>query len=197
MILKREKRHFVTNEEQEFLENALRALENKPKEGYRWLPVFEPSADGKGGLQFVRGEKPKVGFDCYKWQKLMTEYSPENESGKCSIHTYFLLQLRWLKEGIVTLEQLADDSKDIGHYRDSENAKHDVELTGQREFGGLYGLIGNTWKMLGDPNSKFGFSVVGGDCYDDGKEHPAADVFRIRNSNFKDNNTVGLLELKK
>lgn len=44
------------------------------------------------------------------------EYSPENESGRCSKATYFLLLLRWLKDGVATLEHLTDDSTDIGHY---------------------------------------------------------------------------------
>lgn len=96
-------RNFSTFRQKHFKENVLEALKNKPKEG-RWIPVFEPSSDGKGGLQFVKGEKPLVGLKVPEWCKMLEEYSPENESGIASKTTCFLLLLRWLKDGIATLE---------------------------------------------------------------------------------------------
>lgn len=186
-----------TPEQENFQNNVLKALANKPKEGYRWIPVFEPSSDENGGLQFVKGNKPLVGLNCYEWEKLIVEYSPENESAKSSINTYFLLQLRWLKDGIATLEQLIDNSTNIGHYRNSKNAQNYFELTGEREFGGLYGFIGNTCKIVGDSNSESKFSNVGGNFNCIGNVCPLADVNRISYPDNEFVDSVGLLELKK
>lgn len=37
------------------------------------------------GMQFVKGNKPLVGFGGYQyWNEKMNEYSPENQSGRCS-----------------------------------------------------------------------------------------------------------------
>ena len=43
-------RKFMTKMQKKFKDNVLVALENKPREGFRWIPVFEPSSDGKGRL---------------------------------------------------------------------------------------------------------------------------------------------------
>ena len=191
------KRTFATNMQKRFKENVLEASANKPKEGYRWIPVFEPSSDGKDGLQFVKDRKPLLGLNCPEWDKKLKEYSSENESGKSSKTTYFLLLLRWLKDDVATLEQLTDHSEEIGHYWNSENAKQHFERTGERKFGGLYGFVGNTSKIVEDPNSKYGYSLLGGGCYDSGSRSPLADVTHVHLTNQKRASSVGLLELKK
>lgn len=189
------KREFSTNSQKEFEENVLEALANKPKEGYRWLPVFEPSYNEKDELQFVIGEKPLVGrLNCLEWDKKLKEYSPENESCMSSKTTYFLLLLRWLKDDIATLEQLVEHSEEIGHYRNSENAKPNFEITGKRTFGGLYGFAGNTGKIVKAESS---YSRLGGCYYDYGKMSSLAEDWHIKNPNGKSNSSVGLLELKK
>ena len=118
------RREFSTDNQKKFKKDVLKALANKPKEGYRWLPVFEPSYDEYWGLQFVTDEKPYVRqLDCFQWEEILRKYSPENGSGMSSKTTYFLLLLRWLKDGIATLEELADNSEKIGHYWESKNVK--------------------------------------------------------------------------
>lgn len=191
------KREFSTNRQKKFKADVLEALANKPKEGYRWLPVFEPSSDGKNGLQFVIGEKPLVGLNCLEWNKKLKEYSPENGSGMSSKTTYFLLLLRWLKDDIATLEQLAEHSEGIGHYQDSENAKHFFEKTGERKFGGLYGFVGNTYKIVKDSNSETSYLLLGGAYLNVGKDCPFADIEHIDYPYKANILSVGLLELKK
>ena len=192
----RELRKFVTEKQKKFKANVLEALSNKPKEGYRWIPVFEPSSDGNGGLQFVKGEKPLVGFANYiTWNEKMNEYSPENESERCSKTTYFLLLLRWLKDGVATLEQLTDDSTDIGHYYKSKGVKNDFELTGDRMFGGLYGFAGNTYKIIGELYEGF---CVGGCFFSRGTTESISDMCKIEDTLGNDIYFgIGLMELKK
>lgn len=114
-----------------------------------------------------------------------------------SITTYFLLLLRLLKDGFATIEQLADDSEEIGHYWDSENAKHEFEKTGERQLGGLYGFAGNTVKIVKDSESSSGFSRLGGYYCNVGSGYPLAGV----NPDYSPLTTridgVGLLELTK
>ena len=191
------KRKFSTKGQKKYKKDVLEALENKPKEGFRWIAVYEPSPTPNGSVQFVEGEKPLVGLSCPEWDKMLKEYSPENESAKISKTTYFLLSLRWLKDGFATLEQLADHSEEIGHYRDSENPKHDFEKTGERKFGGVCGFVGNTCIIVEDPNSESGSSLLGGSYNYYGDISPLADVGRIYTPNHKYNNSVSWLELKK
>ena len=191
------KRKFVTYGQKKFKKNALKALKNKPTEGYRWIPVFEPSIDSKGNLQYVAGAEVFRGLKFHIWEDWLDKYSPDNGSHEASITTYFLLALRWLKDGIATLEQLADDSKEIGHYCTSENARHNFEKTGEREFGGLYGFVGNTYKIVKDSESSSGFSLGGGNYNNSGFSSPLADLLHDYDPVFCMHNGVGLLELTK
>lgn len=189
-------REFVGERQLEFKENAVKALSNKPKEGFCWIPVYEPSRATDGGIQYVAGEKVLTGLNRYDWEDKFKNYSPENGSQEQSKTTYFLLGLRWLKDGLATINQLSDDSTEIGHYYDSKNAKHDFEKTGEREFGGLCGFVGNTYKEVKDTESSSGFSILGGKYDSDGFMHPFVDVCYNDNPNYRVNRKVGLCELK-
>ena len=192
------KRKFVTERQKKFRADVMKALENMPKEGIRWIPVYEPSKDDGGNIQYVSGVNILRGLNSYNWEKTFQNYSPENGSRMSSITTYFLLLLRLLKDGFATIKQLADDSKEIGHYWDSENAKHEFEKTGECQLGGLYGFAGNTYKIVKDSGSSSGFSLLGGGCGNAGHNYPLADVghdYHPGNS-LKDYG-VGLLELTK
>lgn len=191
------KRKFATSEQKTFKANVLEALENMPKRGYSWLPAYEPSKDENGNIQFVSGQFVLRGLSSYEWESKATDYSPDNGSRMASITTYFLLLLRWLKDGHATVEQLAEDSKDIGHYWDSENATHDYEKTGERQCGGLDGFVGNTYKIVKDPNSGSGFSVLGGRYGSNGNGSTASYVSHNNDPNYSFNDSVGLLELTK
>lgn len=90
-----------------------------------------------------------------------------------TITTYFLLLLRFLKDGFATIEQLADDSREIGHYWDSKDTKHIIEKTGERQLGGLYGFAGNTRKLV-DSETFANFVLLGNDASVGGNEFPLA-----------------------
>lgn len=191
-------RNFSTTKKEWFKEEALRAVRNKPKEGFRWIPVYEPSLDIFGGLQYVKGYVPATGRGCNKWEAKMSNYSLENESEMMSLTTYMLMLVRWLKDGIVSLDQLVEHSEELGHYVDSKKSRHAREITGKRRLGGLYGFVGNTNKIVKDPDSTSGYSRVGGGYIDEGKYWPAA---KVKHVNIYNNHCVafgvGLMELKK
>ena len=190
------KREFVTKKQKKFRADVMNAMGNMPEEGFRWIPVYEPSKDDGGNLQYVSGANVLGGLNSYNWEKAFQNYSPENGSRMASITTYFLLLLRLLKDGFATIVQLADDSKEIGYYWDSENAKHEFEKTGERQLGGLYGFAGNTYKIVKDSESSSGFSLLGGyDVY--GIIYPLAYVEHDVYPNYTKDDGVGLLELTK
>ena len=191
------KRMFITGRQKKFRADVMKALENMPEEGFRWIPVYEPSQNNGGNLQYISGVNVLRGLNSYNWEEVLRNYSPENGSRMSSITTYFLLLLRLLKDGFATVEQLADDSKGIGHYGDSKNAKHEFEKTGERQLGGLYGFAGNTYKIVKDSESSSGFSLLGGTYYYYGYKWPLADVEHDNDPNDTRNNGVGLLELTK
>ncbi len=177
------KREFKTEKQKHFKKYVLKALNNKPIEGYRWIPVFEPSKDSEGNLQYVSGKEVLRGISLTEWDNLINSYSIENGSQKASITTYFLMALRWLKDGVATLEQLAEDSKELGNYYNSENSKKGFEEAGKRCFGGLCGFVGNTNKIVIDNDSFSGISIVGANFTCWGWESPLANVLDANNPN--------------
>lgn len=191
------KREFVAAEQKKFRADVINALDNMPKEGFRWIPVYEPSMDSHYNLQYVSGVNVLNNLNCYEWEERFQDYSPENGSRMSSITTYFLLLLRLLKDGFATIEQLADDSKEIGHYWDSKDTKHELEKTDERQLGGLYGFAGNTHKIVKDSESSSRFSLLGGNYRNYGNVYPLADVDHDTNPFSTIYNGVGLLELIK
>lgn len=188
-------REFVGERQLGFKENAVKALSNKPKESFRWIPVYEPSLATDGGIQYVAGEKVLRGPRHYQWEEIFKKYSPENGSQQSYKTTYFLLGLRWLKDGITTVNELANNSVMIGHYRNSLKAKADFERTGEREFGGLCGFVGNTYKEVKDPEAIMGISLLGGECDQEGDESPFANVRYCCDLGKSDYYGTGLIEL--
>ncbi len=191
-------RKFSTNREKRYKKNVLKALENKPEEGFRWIAVYEPSPEPNGSVQFVKGNFPLRGLSCIEWDKMLKEYAPENESAGMSKTTYFLLTLRWLKDGLATLEQVVNHSEELlGNYMDSQNSKRRLEKTGERRFGGLYGFVGNTNIILEDPKSESGYSHFGGYCYSSGNASPLSYVEPIPNPCIRYDFSIGWTELRK
>ena len=150
------KRVFSTRRKKEFRDDVLKALKTKPKNGFVWIPVYEPSKAKGGSIQYVSGEKVLfIGIN--EWEKILNNYSPENGSQMASVTIYFLLLLRWLKDGVVTISQIADDSTEIGNFDNGQ-----IERTGARMFGGLYGFAGNTYKIVFVYGSSYDYAVIGG-----------------------------------
>ena len=191
------KRKFVTKEQKEFRVNVMKAMKNMPSERYRWIPVYGPSMDDKGKLQFVLSGANVIKVCDYDWEKIYKNYSPENKSRMDSITTYFLLLLRLLKDGHVTVEQLADDSAEIGHYGYNLKAKHEFEKKVERHLGGLHIFADNTSKIVKDPESSSGFSVIGDMFSYMGVKFvfPLADVFHDKYPCETARNVEGILGL--
>lgn len=65
------------------------------------------------------------------------------------------------------------DSTRLGHYWNSEKARHDFEVTGSRKIAGKCDLA-NTYKILRNDEKAGGFWVASGDYSIDGDDFPLA-----------------------
>ena len=193
----RKPRFYESEDEREFMSNCMEALKRKPEKGFVWIPAFEPTLGEDGILQIVPDCELNLHGDCEQFNKLCEEYSPKNGSTMAQIHTYFLLAVSWLKHGIATVEQLVHNSSQIGHYSDSPNHKAGYEVTGQREFGGVFGYIGNSQIIVKNQAVSTGYSYVGGSrISSNGGKCSFSYVEKVHFPNYNFYNDVPLLELK-
>lgn len=191
-----ERRRFKTDKQEVFKKNVMMALADMPEEGFRWLPTCEPSEEAYWALKFVPGNEVITDRSILDWQNMVFNYSPINGSTIASKTTYFLLALRYLKDKIATLEELSDNSSTIGNYRDCTD-ESSLENSGRRTIGGLSGIVGNTKKLVLDPDSPTGISIVGGSYSSFGYEHPMASIRKVKRGCNIVWDAVALMELVK
>ena len=157
--------------------------------------------DEEGNICFKAGMKPAVGKSPNWWKETAKKFMPEKGSrlGTTKERIAFLgLLIKYLiEEKGYTVSNawkaVCDQSKDLGHYWDSENAKHDFEDTGSRQVGEWYDLA-NTCKITIDDEAG-GFPFVGGFCSYNGCLYPLANVNSICNPDCEYGISVGWLVL--
>lgn len=125
--------------------------------------------DGNG-ICYAPGNMPAVGKS-YSWHKRAAkEFYPKRNSRLGSRLEYgaFLgvLIKKLIEEGETVKwawNAVCNDSCELGHYVNSENAKHDLEMTGSREICGFCDLS-NVNKILAWDDENDTFWTAGG-CY--------------------------------
>lgn len=165
-------------------------------------PAMDPSFDRDGNLVYKEGEKPAIGKSAEFWYKEFKQFMPEKNSrmGTLKERNAFLgLLIKYLVEeqGYEISEAwraVCDDSKDLGHYRNSKNAKHDFETTGSRKIWLFYDLA-NTRKIIADNNLAFVFWIGGGSFACDSNLYPIRFVYPIECPSDSINNSVAWLVL--
>ena len=164
---------------------------------------MDPSSDEEENIFFHAGMLPAEEKSADWWYKTAKEFLPEKESrlGTTKERIAFLgLLIKYLiEEKRYTIsgawEAVCDQSEKLGHYWDSENAKHNYETTGNKQIGEWYDLT-NTFKIIVD-DEICGFSLVGGYCNGDGNyyHYPLADIYCLDNFNYDIIDSVGWLVL--
>ena len=174
-------KHKPQTEEQKRLKKS---LEQSIKEGLKDFrrPIMDPSIDKDGNITFKEGNKPAVGENCYWWEENAKAFMPQKDSRQGILKEYdaFLGTLikylvddeKWSVKDAWTA--VCNDSKKLGHYWNSENAKHTFEPTGSRPVGKWHDLA-NTYKIVGD--SETGFSLCSGNHFFFSFNYPLADVY--------------------
>ncbi len=190
-------KHEPETEEQRKFKNALISAIKSGLSDFR-AQRMDACFDEEGNICFKAGMKPAVGKLSVKdWKRVAKEFLPEKESrlGTTKERIAFLgLLIKYLIEekGYQVSDAwkaVCDQSKDLGHYADSENPKYNFEDTGSRQVGEWCDL-GNTFKITEDDEAS-GFSLVGGYYFSNGYNYPLAVVISINYPNCVDYYGVG------
>lgn len=150
---------------------------------------MDATLDEYDRIYYQKGKKPEFNKSANWWKKNAKKFMPEKESrlGTIKERIAFLgLLIKYLIEerGYIVSDAwkaVCDQSKDLGHYRDSKDAKNKFEFTGSRQVGDWYDLA-NTSKIIINDDEASGFSLIGGDFYNYGEDYPLADVNSIYGS---------------
>ncbi len=177
-------KHKPQTMEQERLKNSITAGIKAGLKDFRH-PAMDPSLDN-GNIVYVKGKKPAVGKSPKYWDSKAKKFMPEKNSrmgSRLKYDAFLCLLIKHLIEekGYKVADAwkaVCDDSRKLGHYRNSKNAKGKLEPTGSRKVWKFYDWV-NTCKIVKDENSASGFSLVGGGYCNDSDYYPLADVDTI------------------
>ena len=177
--------------EKEFLEFLKEAVDAGVKTFK--VPVCDPSIDENGSLQFVAGCKPAVGYSYNELKEIAIKNGVQ--LGSKNQYVLFLATIihRLVEEGWSKADAffaVCTDSTQLGHYWNSEKARHYFEVTGSRKIAGKCDLA-NTYKILRNDEKTGGFWVASG-CYDDnGDDYPLAGRVLNYDYDYRCCNSVG------
>jgi len=173
----------------------MKAVKNVIKAGVKdfWRPICDPSFDGEEDIRYQPGKRPAVGESYNWWEKKAKDFCPERGSRVGTKSEYVAVLAVIIKELVISGWKVADawsavcnDSKELGHYWNSKDAKHGFEETGSREICGWCDLA-NTKKMFKEDEETGGFWEASGDYCDDSKEWPLAELCHYKYCNFATN----------
>ena len=177
---------FLNYQPKNFAENNLKCfVQTAIKNGLKdfWRPVYDPSFDDNGCICYHPGNMPAVGKSYNWWYKHAKAFCPERGSrlGTNSEYGVFLAVL--IKELVASGKSVewawnavCNDSKELGHYWESKDAKHDFETTGSRDICGWYDLA-NAYKILAEDEEASGYWLAGGGYRNFGDRRPLAGLF--------------------
>lgn len=174
------------------------AIKGGVKNFYR--PIMDPSFTNDG-IGYVSGKKPAVGKSYHWWIDTAKKYDPSRNSrlGTRLEYGVFLgVLIKKLVEKGKSVEwawdAVCNNSKELGHYSDSENARDGIESTGSRLICGFCDL-GNTFKILAEDVEVGGYWLAGGNYNYSSDFYPIADICLRTNRDFIPNSSVGWIVL--
>ncbi|MCI8620836.1 MAG: hypothetical protein HFJ50_03360 [Clostridia bacterium] len=144
-----------------------------------WRPNLDPSFDETGeSICYVAGKKPAVGKSKNWWKEVAKKVGLQEGTKKQYVAFLGCLIKKLVEKGWEVSQAwyaVCSDSKKLGHYWNSEYAKHDFEMTGSREVCDFYDL-GNSFKILAEDEEEKagGFWLAGGLYVIDGYYYPLA-----------------------
>lgn len=166
--------HTSKTEWQEILlANILKGIEMK-------LPAFRVScmdpSEENGKIVFKSGNKPAVGHSAAWWDETWKKFMPSKNS-RSGTELHYAAFLGKLMKYLIDKKNysvtdawraVCNNSIDMGHYWNSEDAKDNLEPTGSRKVGDFFDLA-NTSKILKSWKSS-GFFYASG-CFDNFSAH--------------------------
>ena len=144
------------------------------------VPVYDPSIDEDGYLQFVYGEKPAVGYSYEDLEILALVSGYDIHLGTRNQWILFLATMihRFIEEGWSEKDafySVCTNSAKLGNYSDSPNAKGELETTGLRKIAGKCDLA-NVAKILSSDDGELCFAG-GGSYRENGSRFPLAYLY--------------------
>jgi hypothetical protein len=122
---------------------------------------MDPSINSAGNIYYSKGKKPAAGKSYAWWINQARCYNRKCNSRLATVNEYvaflgvFMGELLRYRHGIEEVWNLVcNDSKDMGHYINSREAKGKLELTGSRLCNFIFD-IGNTRKILAKDEDEF------------------------------------------
>lgn len=163
-------------------------------------PCMDPSEEN-GKIVFKPGNKPEVGHSPAWWDKKWQDFNSKRNSrsgNRLERAAYLGTIIKYLidEENYSVAdawEAVCNDSRKLGHYRNSEGAKGGCELTGSRQIGPFFDL-GNNCKIIRESEAS-GFLLAGGCYFNYGDLYPLADLETIDDPYDLCDNSVGWLVL--
>lgn len=190
-----------TEQEQTFYKSLSEVIIKGVKDFYR--PPMDPTlTKSETGICFKEGKKPAVGKSYNWWVDAAKKFNPEMKSRLGTRNEYIaflgvliklLVKEGWSKKR--AWNAVCNDSKELGHYQNSKNAKYTLEPTGSRCICGFYDLV-NTYKILAEDIEAGGFWLAGGTCYYGSHYNPLADLDHFINRSDDYGLSVGWLVLE-
>ena len=191
--------HDPQHDQQRWLKNAILEGIKQNLPAFR-APCMDPSEED-GKIVFESGNRPATGHSPSWWRKKWKEYMPKKNS-RSGTDLHWAAFMGKLMKYLVEEEQysvekaweaVCDNSRDLGHYWNSKNAKNDFEPTGSRKVGKFYDLA-NTYKII----QKWGYSsflLTGGHYGSTGAGRPLTYMNTISFPNDVHSASVGWLVL--
>lgn len=169
-----------TEAQEGFKKNLTSAIKSGVKDFYR--PIYDPSVDENGNIVFVAGKEPAVGHS-YNWCVEAAKKYVSDRKIRLGTKNEYVAFLGVLIKKLIARgwsvadawHAVCDDSKMLGHYWNSENAKHAFEYTGSREVCSFFDLA-NTFKILAWDDEAGGFWVASGNYDNLSYNNPLADL---------------------
>lgn len=169
-----------TEREDEFKELITSAIKSGLKDF--WSPIYAPSFGGNGHICYEQGKMPLVGNSYNGWRKNAKDFCPERGSRLGTKTEYIAFLAVLIKQLVASGKSVAwawnavcNDSKDLGHYCNSNDAKNRFEPTGSREICGWYDLA-NCYKIIADDKEGGEFWLAGSSYGSYSIQYPLADL---------------------
>lgn len=187
-----------TNEER-FKKRLTKAIQSGTLRDF-WRPKMDPSFDETGeSICYVAGKRPAVGKSRDWWKETAKKIGLQEGTKKQHVAFLGCLIKELVKVGWDVAEAwyaVCSDSKRLGHFWNSVDAKREFEMTGSREVVGFYDL-GNTYKILAEDEEEEsdGAWLAGGFYYGDSYSYPLASFEHHNFANSDQDFGVGWLVL--
>lgn len=148
-----------------------------------YRPKCDPSFTNCGeSICFAFGKKPAVGKSYNWWESNAKEFCPERNSRlgtKLQYGAFLGVLIKKLVESgwevATAWNAVCNDSRELGHYLNSEGASYAWEPTGSREICGFFDLA-NAYKILAEDEEADGFWLTDGTHYNYSYRGPLANL---------------------